>query len=278
MFGTRKIFHARYLPLVETRFFERVCENFCPQKFSQFPPHLKLPEILSQLDPQKLPAHLAIIMDGNGRWAESHHFGHIRGHRAGVEAIRAVTHLSAQLNIRCITLYAFSSENWNRPKEEVEALMELLVEFLEREAHALKKNNIRFFTIGRTGGLPPKVQEKILWAIEFTKECTGLILNLALNYGARDELADAFRAIAITGNFENIDDKLIQANLYTKDLPELDLLIRTSGEKRLSNFLLWQASYAELYFIDTLWPDFKEEDLALALLDYQSRKRRFGGR
>jgi undecaprenyl diphosphate synthase len=237
-----------------------------------------LPEILSQLDLQKIPAHIAIIMDGNGRWAESHHFGHIRGHRAGVEAIRAATQLSAKLKINCLTLYAFSSENWNRPKEEVEALMELLVEFLEREVPTLKKNNIRFFTIGRTQGFPSQVQEKIFWAIGFTKECTGLILNLALNYGSRDELVDAFQAIASAGNLENINEKHIQDNLYTKDLPELDLLIRTSGEKRLSNFLLWQASYAELYFTDTLWPDFKEEDLALALLDYQSRNRRFGRR
>ncbi len=238
---------------------------------------LTLPEILSQLDPKKLPAHLAIIMDGNGRWAEAHHFGRIRGHRAGVEAIRAVTRLSAQLKIQCVTLYAFSSENWSRPQEEVLALMELLVEFLEREVQGLKKNNVRFFTIGRTLGLPPAAQEKLRWAMEFTQECTGLILNLALNYGSRDEIVDAVQAIVKSGNLENIDDKRLQEHLYTRDLPELDLLIRTSGEKRLSNFLLWQASYAELYFTDTLWPDFKEEDLGLALLNYQSRNRRFGG-
>ncbi len=240
-------------------------------------------DLLSQIDPDRLPQHIAIIMDGNGRWAKKRRLPRIAGHRAGIRAVRQVVEACARLGVSCLTLYAFSVENWKRPRTEVKLLMDLLREYLKKEIVELNKNNIRFGAIGRIGSLPPLVQRDLHSTIEKTQGNTGLRLTLALNYGGRAELIDAVRDLAThlqrngTLDVDAITESELSRHLYTHDLPDPDLLIRTSGEMRLSNFLLWQVAYCEIWVTDTLWPDFKERDLLQAVADFQKRERRYGG-
>jgi undecaprenyl diphosphate synthase len=246
-------------------------------------PGSKLDEsLLAQLDPARLPAHVAIIMDGNGRWAARRSLPRIAGHRAGADAVRRAVETAARLQLECLTLYAFSTENWKRPRLEIRALMDLLMEFLRKELKALRDNNIRFRLIGRSDGLHISVLEQIRRAELATMQNTGLQLNIAINYGGRTELVDAMRRIAgevAAGRLrpEEIGEATIEAKLYTHMLPDPDLLVRTSGETRISNFLLWQIAYSEIYITQTLWPDFDERALLAALIEYQQRDRRFGG-
>ncbi len=236
---------------------------------------------LNHIDEEKLPRHIAIIMDGNGRWAKERGKLRVFGHENGVEAVRKTVENCAKLKIDFLTLYAFSTENWKRPKLEVQTLMRLLVSSLQKELKTLHKNNIRLNAIGTIDYLPPKAAQELREVIENTKENTGLTLTLALSYGSREELKTAIKAISakVKNNLiseDDIDEKLINTHLYTHDLPDVDLLIRTSGEHRISNFLLWQIAYAELYFIDVFWPDFREQHLVDAIINYQNRERRFG--
>lgn len=220
-----------------------------------------------------VPRHVAVIMDGNGRWAAARGLPRIAGHKAGVDSVRAIVRAAGELGVSALTLYSFSTENWLRPADEVGELMKLLSWALKIETLELDKNNVRLGAIGRIEGLPPAVQKELATAIDRLKDNTGLRLTLALNYGGRQEIVDAVnRAKAAV-----IDEATIEKHLYTADLPELDLVIRTSGEMRLSNFLLWQAAYAELHVTPVLWPDFRKEHLAAALEDFRSRDRRFGG-
>jgi len=241
-------------------------------------------EIYSELDRERLPRHIAIIMDGNGRWARQRHLPRIAGHRAGVEAVRSTVETAARIHLPALTLYAFSSENWKkRPATEVDFLMRLLQRYLKAEVPTLNKNNIRLEYIGRRQELPEAVQERMAWAQEATARNTGMVLTLALNYGSRMELVDAFTAIvhaaANNGGLRHlkIDEELIDRHLYTRHLPDPDLVIRTSGEMRLSNFLLWQVAYAEIYVTPTHWPEFRGRHLLEALAEYQTRERRYGG-
>jgi undecaprenyl diphosphate synthase len=241
-------------------------------------------DVYSRLDPQQLPRHIAIIMDGNGRWARQRHLPRIAGHRAGVESVRSTVETAARIHLPALTLYAFSSENWKkRPATEVDFLMRLLRRYLKAEVPTLNKNNIRLEYIGRRQELPEAVQERMAWAQEATARNTGMVLTLALNYGARMELVDAFTAIvnaaANNGGLSHlkIDEELIDQHLYTRHLPDPDLVIRTSGEMRLSNFLLWQVAYAEIYVTPTHWPEFRGRHLLEAIAEYQTRERRDGG-
>jgi len=237
-------------------------------------------ELLRQIDLSRLPRHLAVIMDGNGRWAKRRRLPRIAGHRAGIKAVRQVVEACARLGVPYLTLYAFSAENWKRPHTEVRLLMNLLRQYLKREIRELNQNNIRLGVIGRIQELPPPVVRDLEEALNKTRGNTGLRLTLALNYGARAELVDAVRellASAGRNGSETIDESTLSAHLYTRDLPDPDLLIRTSGELRLSNFLLWQVAYAELWITETLWPDFEQKDLFQAIVDYQKRERRYGG-
>ena len=230
-----------------------------------------------QIDTTRLPQHIAIILDGNGRWARRQGLRRIFGHRQGVEAVHRITETCTALGIRYLTLYAFSTENWNRPKEEVDALMTLLIDTVEKETPTLMKNNVRLATIGDTDRLPSAARSKFTNCIRQTEGNTGLTLILALSYSSRWELTEAVRKAVQQGVApEAINEEYISGLLTTASYPDPDLLIRTSGELRISNFLLWQLAYAELYFTDTLWPDFGEEDLYAALIDYQKRERRFG--
>ena len=236
---------------------------------------------LGELDPGRLPRHVAIIMDGNGRWAARRRLPRVAGHRAGADAVRKTIEAAARLGLECLTLYAFSTENWKRPRYEIRALMDLLTEYLRKELHSLKENNIQFRMIGRSEELHLSVLEQIRKAELSTFQNTGLRLNIALNYGGRAELVDALRAVArevAAGRLqaEEINEEIIARNLYTGSMPDPDLLIRTSGEMRISNFLLWQIAYAEIHVTEALWPDFGERDLFTALIDYQKRERRFG--
>ena len=220
-------------------------------------------------------------MDGNGRWAKKHGKPRVFGHRNGVKAVRDTTEAAAELGVENITLYAFSTENWNRPKLEVQTLMKLLVSSLKKEITTLQKNNIKLAAIGNLHSLPKKVHNELLEVIEATKLNSRMTLTLALSYGSREELLNTVKEISIKVknniiSTESIDESTINKHLYTQNLPDVDLLIRTSGEHRISNFLLWQIAYAELYFINTLWPDFTKEDLYTAIIDYQKRERRFG--
>ncbi len=237
--------------------------------------------VKDQLIKEKLPQHVAIIMDGNGRWAKKRGNSRVFGHKNGVKAVRAVTEAAAELQIGYVTLYAFSTENWNRPKLEVDALMSLLVSTISSETKTLIKNNVKLGVIGCMDNLPKDVRRRLMQCIEETSTNTGLTLNLALSYSSRWEITEAVKKIAISLQNDEIkaDDispDLISNNLTTNEMPDPELMIRTSGELRISNFLLWQLAYAELYFCDTLWPDFGKEDFYLALLDYQNRERRFG--
>lgn len=231
---------------------------------------------------QPLPRHVAIIMDGNGRWATRRGLPRIAGHHEGVKAARSIVRAAGELPIEYLTLYAFSSENWARPSDEVSMLMGLLQESFERELPELMKHNVRLLVIGRPNGIPQGIRDGIDRVITATRGNSGLTLVIAFNYGGRGELTDAFRALARrikegTLTPEAIDETVIQQSLYTAGLPDPDLLIRTSGELRISNFLLWQIAYAELWVTPTLWPDFSPRELYLAVADYQRRERRFGG-
>ncbi|MDG2430951.1 isoprenyl transferase [Flavobacterium sp.] len=237
--------------------------------------------LLDTIDTTNLPTHLAIIMDGNGRWAKQQGFLRAFGHENGTKSVKTIIESCARLGIKNLTLYAFSSENWNRPKLEVDTLMKILIKSLKKELVTLQKNQIKLNAIGNLSKMPEKAQSELLDVIEKTKDNTHMTLTLALSYGSREELVNAVKNISdkVKNNIisiDTIDDSIINEHLYTQNLPDVDLLIRTSGEHRISNFLLWQIAYAELYFTDVLWPDFKEQDLYEAIISYQKRERRFG--
>lgn len=241
-------------------------------------------EVYRRLDPARLPKHIAIIMDGNGRWAKRRHMPRVAGHRAGVSAVRSTVETAARIHIPALTLYAFSEENWKkRPKAEVGFLMGLLSRYLKAEVPTLNKNDVRLEYIGRQHELPEDVQKRMEWARQATSRNSGMVLTLALNYSARSELVDAFRsmvkAATRNGGIEHlhIDEDMVGRHLYTRHLPDPDLVVRTSGEMRLSNFLLWQLAYAEIYVTPTLWPDFRGTHLLEGIAEYQKRERRYGG-
>lgn len=237
--------------------------------------------LIEQIDKQKVPQHIAIIMDGNGRWAKQQGENRIYGHYEGVNSVRSVVEAAGEVGVKYITLYAFSTENWNRPKEEVDALMELLVSTISAETPQLDKKNVRLQAIGNLNSLPPACLQELNESIEVTSKNTGLTLVLALSYSSKWELIDAIKHISSdvkNGNLnsEDITEKHIEQYLCTKNIPDPELMIRTSGEHRISNFLLWQLAYAEFYFTEKLWPDFRKDDLYEAILNYQNRERRFG--
>jgi undecaprenyl diphosphate synthase len=238
--------------------------------------------LLQSIDFTRLPRHVAIIMDGNGRWAKLRQKRRVEGHRAGIASVRDVVETSARLGLQVLTLYAFSVENWKRPQTEVSTLMELLKRYLRMELETLLKNNIRFEVIGRMGDLPGDVQDELRRAMERTRERSGLLFNIALNYGGRAEITDAVRTLAAEvarsgRDPASITEHDLSAHLYTAGQPDPDLLIRTSGELRISNFLLWQIAYSEIWVTDVLWPDFRRRHLLQAIADYQKRERRYGG-
>jgi undecaprenyl diphosphate synthase len=237
--------------------------------------------VSASLDPKRIPRHVAIVMDGNGRWAKQRRKPRIYGHKVGADSVREVVETAREIGIGHLTLYAFSSENWNRPKQEVSGLMSILRSYLISELDRLKKNEISLKCIGETSQLPESVRQTLEDSISRTAGNDKMVLNLALSYGSRDEICMTVRAIAEAcrqGQIEpeQIDHQLVSDRLYTSGQPDPDLLIRTGGEQRLSNFLLWQASYAELYFTDTMWPDFRKQAFLEALIDFQGRERRFG--
>lgn len=239
-------------------------------------------KLLATIDWDRLPQHVAIIMDGNGRWAAQRGQPRIAGHRAGVEAVRSAVDTGARLGLGALTLYAFSTENWKRPRYEVDALMRMLRKYLRIELEEIHKQNIRFQTIGRIEALAPRVRDEIARASDRTAANTGMVLSVALNYGGRAEIVDACRAAlrrlqSENGSADDLNEEDIERELYTRGLPDLDLLVRTSGELRISNFLLWQIAYAEIHVTETLWPDFRRLHLLQAIVDYQQRSRRFGG-
>ncbi len=239
--------------------------------------------IATQLDPKRLPAHIAIIMDGNGRWAKQRNYLRIFGHKAGIASVRTVVETSVQLGLEALTLYAFSVENWKRPRPEIEGLWFILKYYLQRELPTFMENDIQLVAIGRPESLPDAVQAELHSVMEKTANNRGMRLNLAINYSGRTELIDAMNSILENakreGNLDSLEitEESISSHLYTAGLKDPDLLIRTSGEMRVSNFLLWQIAYAELYVTDTLWPDFHRTHLLEAIFDYQNRDRRFGG-
>ena len=246
------------------------------------PSNLEEERLVRELDGDRLPQHIAVIMDGNGRWARKRHLPRVAGHRAGVQSARTVIETCARLHISALTLYAFSMENWRRPKAEIDFLMRLLRDYLRRELPVIQRNNIRLLVIGRFDQLPEAVRADVERAMEQTSGNTGMKLAVALNYGGRAELVDAFNRILDRARHNGlaaarVDEDMISQNLYTAGLPDPDLLIRTSGEMRVSNFLLWQIAYAEIYVTETLWPDFTRGQLYEALLDFQKRERRYGG-
>jgi len=238
-------------------------------------------KLFASLDLERLPRHVAIIMDGNGRWAKMRGKPRIFGHRAGAESVRSIIDTFARLEIEAVTLYAFSTENWKRPKQEVTGLMSMLKHYLRKELQEVRKHNIRFIPIGNIEGLTPDVQKEIAYAVDATVENTGMKMCVALNYGGRAEILQACKmaaeqAIERGDSMESLTDQDIERNLYTHGLPEVDLMIRTSGEFRLSNFLLWQLAYSEIYVTPTLFPDFRRAEIFEALIDFQKRHRRFG--
>ena len=237
--------------------------------------------MINNLDKSKLPKHIAIIMDGNGRWAAKKGLKRILGHNSGVNSVQEIVEEALNLNIPYLTLYAFSVDNWSRPPNEIGTLMDLLVKSLKSEFDKLIENNIRLNTIGNIDALPKPVKNEVIRVCEKTKNNNKMVLTIALSYGAREEIEQVVKKIARevknnTISIENVDQSIINKHLYTQNLPDVDLLIRTSGEQRISNFLLWQIAYAELYFTEVFWPDFRKKDLHLALLNYQNRERRFG--
>ena len=238
-------------------------------------------DLQEQINKERLPKHVAIIMDGNGRWAKKQGFLRAFGHESGTKSVKEIIKASVEIGIENLTLYAFSTENWNRPKLEVDTLMKVLINALKKEVATLQNNNIKLNAIGNLEMLPKTAQNQLLEVINLTKNNNTMTLTLALSYGSREELTNAVRIISekVKNNIisiDAIDDSIINEHLYTHNLPDVDLVIRTSGEHRISNFLLWQIAYAELYFTDILWPDFKEQDLYEAILSYQKRERRFG--
>jgi undecaprenyl diphosphate synthase len=238
--------------------------------------------LLEKIDFARLPNHVAVIMDGNGRWAKQRGKPRIFGHRAGAESVRAILDTCARLQIKAVTLYAFSTENWKRPEDEVSGLMQMLKLYLKKELKTVHKNNIKFQAIGKIEGLSEDLQKELAAAMQYTAKNTGTILSVALNYGGRDEITraciKAVRNLQKDGkSIEDLTENDIEENLYTRGLPEVDLLIRTSGEYRISNFLLWQLAYSEIYVTPTLFPDFRREEIFKAILDFQKRERRFGG-
>jgi undecaprenyl diphosphate synthase len=242
---------------------------------------MKAKSLKNRIEKDRLPTHIAIIMDGNGRWARNRGLSRAAGHRAGADSVRAVVEGCRELGVKVLTLYAFSTENWNRPKREIDTLWSLLRRYVRKEIDNIDKEGIRCRAIGRMHELPQDVQEEVAKAERRTRDNTDMILNVALNYGGQQEIADAARRIAAdvkTGNLaiDDIDRKLFAKYLYAPDLPEVDLLIRPGGERRISNFLLWELSYAELVMTDTLWPDFGKEELYQAIVEFQKRERRFG--
>ena len=236
---------------------------------------------MENIDPARLPNHIAIIMDGNGRWAERHALGRIAGHRKGADSVRTVVTTCRRIGIRFLTLYAFSTENWLRPKAEVNALMDLLRKYLEKESRKMMEKGIRLRAIGNLEALGPSVLAKLRETIEMTADNEGMILTLALSYGGRDEITEAAKRMvddALAGRISapDVTKEFLGRYLQTAGMPDPDLLIRTGGEYRISNFLLWQTAYTEFFFIDVLWPDFREPDLLKAIAEYQQRERRFG--
>jgi undecaprenyl diphosphate synthase len=248
------------------------------QLLAWIPPGSADLELARQIQYDRLPEHVAIIMDGNGRWAGRRHLPRVEGHRAGIQSVRDVLETSARLGLRVLTLYAFSVENWKRPASEVSTLMLLLRRYLRSELSTLLEHNIRFNVIGRPDGLAPEIQAELTDAERRTSANTGLLFNIALNYGGRTEIVDAARAAMASGLApEALTEARFADFLYTRGQPDPDLLIRTSGEMRVSNFLLWQIAYAEIYVTETYWPDFRRHDLLEAILAYQKRDRRYGG-
>jgi undecaprenyl diphosphate synthase len=248
------------------------------QLLAWLPPDSPDAALARRIDMERLPGHIAIIMDGNGRWAAQRHLPRVEGHRAGIDAVRDTVETGARLGINVLTLYAFSVENWKRPASEVGTLMGLLKRYLRSELNTLLDNNIRFQVIGRMEELAPDIQDELRRAIERTSGNTGMRFNIALNYGGRTEVLDAVKqAIADGIRPQDLTEESFASLLYTAGQPDPDLLIRTSGEMRVSNFLLWQIAYAEIYFTETLWPDFRRRHLLEAVLAYQKRERRYGG-
>ena len=248
------------------------------QLLASIPPGSHDETLARQVNFERLPAHVAIIMDGNGRWAAQRHLPRVEGHRAGIESVRDVVETSARLGIGVLTLYAFSVENWKRPRAEVNTLMMLLKRYIRLELSTLLSNNIQFRVIGRSEELSPDVQRELQIGVRQTAANTGMQFNIALNYGGRAEIVDAARRLIAAGVGESeLDEKRFSDFLYTAGQPDPDLLIRTSGEMRVSNFLLWQIAYAEIWVTDTLWPDFRASHLLQAILEYQKRDRRYGG-
>jgi len=237
--------------------------------------------LLKRIDVARLPRHIAVIMDGNGRWAKERHLPRVAGHRAGIDSVREIVETSARLGLDVLTLYAFSVENWKRPRSEVRTLMTLLKEYVRRELDNIHRNGIRFQTIGRVQELEISVQRELDRAIAQTRDNQGMILNVALNYSGRAELVDTFNRLhdelGSNGHGEAVSEELVSRFLYTSGIPDPDLLIRTSGEMRISNFLLWQIAYAEIWITPKYWPDFRRKDLFEAIVDYQRRDRRYGG-
>lgn len=238
--------------------------------------------LLAAIDDARIPHHVAIIMDGNGRWAQQRGKARIFGHQEGAESVRAIIDTCARLGIKAVTLYAFSTENWKRPEDEVSGLMSMLKLYLKKELKSIHKNNIRFRAIGELSGLSTDIQQELSAAMEYTAKNTSMVLCVALNYGARAEITHAAQEamkqlIAAGSSPEKLSEEDIERNLYTQGLPEVDLLIRTSGEFRISNFLLWQLAYSEIYVTPTLFPDFRRTEILRAIVEYQKRERRFGG-
>ena len=233
------------------------------------------------IDLERLPKHIAIIMDGNGRWAKKNGMDRLMGHKEGVISVRKISEATGRLGIKYLTLYTFSTENWNRPKDEIDALMELMITAIQNESEDLMTNNVRLKIIGDIDRLPTTTAENLINVINKTGNNTGLYLTLALSYSSRWEITEAVKKISEEVkkgllNVDKIDEQMISGHLATSNIPDPDLLIRTGGEKRISNYLLWQLAYSELYFVDTFWPDFREENLYAAIVDYQQRERRFG--
>lgn len=236
----------------------------------------------SELDKDNLPKHIAIIMDGNGRWAQKKFKPRLFGHKAGIEALREIIRTSSDIGVKVLTVYAFSTENWKRPKTEVDGLMKLLVEYFNREIHELHANGVKINILGQRSTLPSRVKESVDNAMVLTKNNRGLKLNIAINYGGRDEIIKGVKSlythiIENNGSIDDITEESFSKYLFTKDTEDPDLIIRTSGELRLSNFLIWQSAYSELWFTDVLWPDFSKLDLFQAIFDFQQRKRKYGG-
>ena len=247
--------------------------------YTQFAePHSEEDRLARQIDLARLPRHVAVIMDGNGRWARERRRPRVSGHRAGIASVRETVEMSARLGIEVLTLYAFSVENWKRPRAEISTLMALLREYVRKELNTLLENNIRMRVIGRLADLPSSASDELELAMERTANNDGMQFNIALSYGGRTEIVDACRALIREGvDPEALDEEQFASKLYTAGQPDPDLLIRTSGELRVSNFLLWQIAYAEIWVTETLWPDFRRADLFQAILDFQRRERRYGG-